>query len=53
MVEDNTASDPCPDETPPLGSWTRVYLLVCGVAIAVLLVLYWFTATFNLPMEAR
>lgn len=36
-------------ETPPLGSWPRVYALVCALAVAVMVLLWWFTAHYNLP----
>jgi len=43
---------PPPDTTrPPLGSWARVYALVCVLAVLVMLLLWWFTAHWNLRME--
>ena len=32
---------------PPLGSWPRFYTLTCVVATLYIVLLYWFTATFN------
>ena len=32
---------------PPLGSWPRFYLLTCAVATLYIVLLWWFTATFN------
>jgi hypothetical protein len=40
-------------EDAPLGSWARLYALVIGVALLVLLLLYWFTSAWNIPLEAR
>lgn len=34
---------------PPLGSWPRFYALVCVTASFYIVLLYWFTATFNRP----
>ena len=34
---------------PPLGSWARLYALVCALAVFVMLLLWWFTSTFNVP----
>jgi hypothetical protein len=47
--------DPAPptDTTrPPFGSWPRVYALVCVLAVGVMLLLWWFTAHFNLHMSS-
>lgn len=41
---------PEPSERPPLGSWPRVYALVGVLAVVVMLLLWWFTAHFNLRM---
>lgn len=41
-----------PNETPPLGSWVRLYGLVALWAVTVIAVLYWFTVTFNIPMPS-
>ena len=38
---------------PPLGSWSRVYLLTLLAAVAVMLLLYWFTRAWHEPLEAR
>ena len=35
------------DGAAPLGSWTRLYLVVATAAIGVMLLLYALTATFN------
>lgn len=44
-------SDDRPDEpAPPLGSWLRMYLLVAAVAVGLIALLWWFTATFNHPL---
>lgn len=34
-------------EVPPFGSWPRTYAMVCISAIAVILVLWWVTATYD------
>ncbi len=39
-------------ERPPLGSWARLYGLVAAVAIAAIVLLYWFTTTFNIQMPS-
>jgi len=39
-----------PHDAPPLGSWARVYTLVCALAILVMVLLWWFTAHFNVRM---
>jgi hypothetical protein len=37
-----------PDERPPfLGSWGRIYKAVIGYLVAIILLFYWFTRTFN------
>jgi hypothetical protein len=42
---------PIPPATrPPLGAWSRLYWLCAGLATAVLLLLWWFTATYNIPL---
>ena len=38
---------------PPLGSWWRLYAAVVVAAVAVMLALYLFTQTWNIPLEAR
>jgi hypothetical protein len=39
---------PIPDEPPPfLRSWSRVYKAVIAYLIAIILLFYWFTRTFN------
>ena len=39
-----------PSEKPaPLGSWSRLYALVCVAAVIYIALLYWFTAAFNQP----
>jgi hypothetical protein len=43
---------PPASERPPLGSWPRVYALVCVLAVVVMLLLWWFTAHFNLRVES-
>lgn len=43
---------PEPPPTPPLGSWPLVYALVCGLAIAVMLALWWFTSHYNVRLGA-
>ena len=37
----------------PLGSWARLYALVLIAAVLVMLMLYWFTTAWNIPLEAR
>lgn len=41
------------EQRPPLGGWPRLYLLVCACAVLVMLVLWWFTAHWNVPLEKR
>ena len=36
----------------PLGSWPRVYGLVLAAAVLVMVALYWFTSTWNIPLGA-
>ena len=45
-------TDPHPEEVarPPLGSWPRFYVLVCGVAVLYIVLLYWFTQAWNQPL---
>ena len=43
------ADRPTPSERPPLGSWARLYWLVVAIHVAMLLLLWWFTDTFNQP----
>ena len=38
-------------ERPPLGSWTRTYATVVLWAVVVMLLLYWLTSTWNIPVE--
>ena len=38
---------------PPLGSWPRLYAAVVAAAVAVMLLLWLFTQTWNIPLEAR
>ena len=40
-----------PDTRPPLGSWARLYALVLGLAVLLLVALYWFTARYQMPLE--
>ena len=37
----------------PMGSWPRVYLAVVLFAILVMVALYWFSSTYDIPLEAR
>ena len=37
---------------PPLGSWTRIYLLCVGLALLVMALLYWFSSHFNVRMPS-
>ena len=39
-----------PEERPPLGSWTRLYLLCIALALLVMLLLYWFSSHYNVRM---
>lgn len=34
----------------PLGAWWRLYLLCAVAALAVMLLLWWFTHAFNVPV---
>ncbi len=36
-------------ERPPLGSWPRIYSLVIALALALMLALWWFTSSWNIP----
>jgi hypothetical protein len=41
------AAPPTNEPTPPLGSWSRIYALVCVLAVAMMLLLWWFTSHYN------
>jgi hypothetical protein len=41
---------PDPVSPPPLGSWARLYALVAVCAVLVMLVLWWFSASFNIRL---
>ena len=41
------------DRPPPLGSWGRLYAAVIVAAVVVMLLLYAFTETWNIPLEVR
>ncbi len=41
-----------PNETPPLGSWARIYGLVAACAVVVIVLLYLFTRSFNIPLPS-
>lgn len=43
-------SESPPPHEPPLGSWARTYALVCLLAVAVMALLYWFTAHYQIRM---
>jgi hypothetical protein len=46
-------SQPPPDGTqamPPFGSWPRTYAVVCLLAVAVMALLWWFTARWQIPL---
>jgi len=47
-MADGTPGDPT--QRPPLGSWSRLYALVCALALAVMALLWWFTAHYNLRL---
>ncbi len=32
---------------PPLGSWARLYAVVIAIAVGIMLLLYWFTETYD------
>lgn len=34
-------------KAPPLGTWPRFYAFVCGLAVLYIVLLYWFTQSFN------
>lgn len=34
------------------GRWARTYLLVAVSAVLIMALLWWFTATYNIPMPA-
>lgn len=38
---------------PPLGRWPRLYALVALVAAVLIALLYWFSATWNVPLGGR
>jgi hypothetical protein len=35
---------------PPLGSWARLYALVCVLAVLVMAILWWFSSSFNVRL---
>ncbi len=39
-----------PTARPPLGSWARLYALVCVLAVVVMLILWWFSSRYNLRL---
>ena len=40
-----------PPEAPaPRGSWPRLYVACCALAVFVMALLYWFTAHFNVRL---
>ena len=43
---------PDPEGTPPFGSWARTYALVCVCAVAVIVLLYWFTQHYQIRPRA-
>ena len=47
-MADGTLGDP--GSRPPLGSWPRLYALVCAAALLVMAILWWFTAHYNVRM---
>lgn len=47
MPDPTSSTDGAP---PPLGGWSHVYALVCVLAVAVMLLLWWFTAHWNVRM---
>lgn len=46
----STAPGNAPSQPPPFGSWARLYLLVVALAVLMLIVLWWFTATYNIRL---
>lgn len=44
---------PSESTPPPAGSWARLYALAALVAVAMLVVLWWFTKTYNIPLPRR
>jgi hypothetical protein len=38
------------EDPPPLGSWARIYALVIAFTLATFALLYWLTATFDIPL---
>ncbi|MDX1383349.1 MAG: hypothetical protein R3190_06870 [Thermoanaerobaculia bacterium] len=38
---------PEPEDRPPLGSWGRIYAVVIGNLVLLILLLIWFTRTFS------
>ena len=47
MNPTHEAPQPTPERTM---SWAGIYTLVAVCAVAVMLVLWWFTASFNIPL---
>lgn len=45
-------TSPPRDARAPLGSWPLLYVACCTLAVLVMVLLYWFTARFNLALEA-
>lgn len=39
-----------PEAPPPFGSWPRTYAVVCLLAVAVMALLRWFTARWQIPL---
>ena len=53
-MADGTLGEPPHEhsEPEPLGSWTRLYVLVCVLAVAVMALLWWFSAHYNVRLPS-
>lgn len=51
-MADGTTQEPS-EERAPLGSWPRVYVLCCVVAVVVMVLLYWFASHYNVRPTAN
>ncbi len=46
-VPEEPPPPPTPDETPPLGSWRRMYALVLATDVLLIVLFTWFTLYFR------
>ena len=43
---------PPPEARAPRGSWSTIYIACCALAVLVMVLLYWFSARFNVRTGA-